>query len=158
MKQIPLSQIGSGGATAGQTPIWDPTTGRWKVGTPTETSLYDAKGDLLVGSGDNTRGRLGVGTDGQVPTADSTVPLGISYKNVVHAIGAGTGITVDSSNPLAPVITNSQALPAGGSQANVLTMLSGGVDIWMGNVVVLIPHGGAVPGGTPVGAIIVEKA
>lgn len=44
----------------------------------------------------------------------------------------------------------------GRSQANVLTVLSGGTLTWLGSLVVVIPNGGLVPGGTPIGALIVE--
>ena len=42
-------------------------------------SLIDAKGDLIVGTADNTPGRLGVGSNGQVLTADSTVTPGVKW-------------------------------------------------------------------------------
>jgi hypothetical protein len=47
--------------------------------TPT-ISTIDAKGDLLVGTADNTIGRLAVGTNGHILTADSTVsPTGLKW-------------------------------------------------------------------------------
>ena len=42
-------------------------------------SLIDAKGDLFVGSADNTVARLAVGTNGQVLTADSTATNGVKW-------------------------------------------------------------------------------
>ena len=42
-------------------------------------SLVDAKGDLLVGTADNTVARLAVGTDGQVLTADSASAGGVKW-------------------------------------------------------------------------------
>jgi hypothetical protein len=42
-------------------------------------SLVDAKGDLLVGTADNTVTRLGVGTDGYLLTADSSVTNGVKW-------------------------------------------------------------------------------
>lgn len=51
-------------------------------------SLLDAKGDLYVASADNTPGRLAVGTNDQVLTADSTQALGVKW-----AAGGGAGAT-----------------------------------------------------------------
>lgn len=42
-------------------------------------SLVDAKGDLLVGTADDTVARLAVGTDGQVLTADSAQAAGVKW-------------------------------------------------------------------------------
>lgn len=42
-------------------------------------SLIDAKGDLIVGTADNTAARKAVGTDGQVLTADSASTGGIKW-------------------------------------------------------------------------------
>jgi hypothetical protein len=42
-------------------------------------SLVDAKGDLLVGTADNTVARQGIGSDGQVLTADSTQTNGLKW-------------------------------------------------------------------------------
>ena len=53
--------------------------------TPT-ISTIDAKGDLLVGTADNTVSRLAVGTNNQVLTADSTTATGLKW-----ATAAGGG-------------------------------------------------------------------
>ena len=44
-----------------------------------EESLFDAKGDILVGSADNTPAKLGVGTDGYILTANSSATNGIEW-------------------------------------------------------------------------------
>jgi len=44
-----------------------------------EKSLIDAKGDLIVGTADNTPARLPVGNDGEIPTADSGEACGIKW-------------------------------------------------------------------------------
>ena len=45
-------------------------------------SIWQAKGDLLVGSASLTTGRLSVGTDGTVLMADSTQALGVKWDTI----------------------------------------------------------------------------
>lgn len=45
-------------------------------------SLIDAKGDLLVGTANDSLGRLAVGTDGSVLTADSAQTTGVKWASV----------------------------------------------------------------------------
>lgn len=55
-------------------------------------STVNAKGDLLIGTANDTVSRLGVGTDGQIPYADSTASEGITWDDptpqIAHAISA----------------------------------------------------------------------
>ncbi len=51
-------------------------------------SLVDAKGDLLVGTADNTIGRLGTGTNGYILTANSGTATGLEW---VENTAASTG-------------------------------------------------------------------
>jgi hypothetical protein len=44
-----------------------------------EESLFDAKGDILVGSADNTPAKLTVGTDGYILTANTSAANGIEW-------------------------------------------------------------------------------
>jgi hypothetical protein len=53
-------------------------------------TLVDAKGDLLVGTAADTVARLGVGTDGQVLTADSAAASGVKWA----AAAAGGALDV----------------------------------------------------------------
>lgn len=69
-----------------------------------QSALADAKGDLLVGTADNVVGRLGLGSNGQVLTADSTLAAGIKWA-APAAGGGGVGgsfsavkTAVDSTN------------------------------------------------------------
>lgn len=52
-----------------------------------DPTTYDAKGDLLVGTANDTYARLGVGTNNQVLTADSAQATGMKWA----AAGAGGG-------------------------------------------------------------------
>lgn len=64
------------------------------AGATATDAIWDAKGDLAVGTGANTASRLAVGTNGQVLTADSAEATGIKWTTV-----AGTGDAL-VANPL----------------------------------------------------------
>lgn len=51
-------------------------------------ALWDAKGDLAVGTGANTAARLAVGNNGQVPVADSSESTGIRWTDPATLSGA----------------------------------------------------------------------
>jgi hypothetical protein len=51
--------------------------------------LIDAKGDLIVGTADNTPARVAVGTDGQVLAADSGETAGVTW---IDAPSGGGGV------------------------------------------------------------------
>ena len=103
-------------------------------------STIDAKGDLLVGTADNTVGRLAVGTNGQVLTADSTQTTGLKWSpagkvlQVVSATKTDTFTTTSTafvditglSVSITPTATTSKVLVA----YTIRTAVSG--DIWFG--------------------------
>lgn len=67
-------------------------TGSGSGDVATDT-IWDAKGDLAVGTGANTAVRLPVGTNGQVLTADSAETSGVKWSTV-----SGTGDVVGPSS------------------------------------------------------------
>ena len=60
---------------------WTP----YSVANALTVTLVDAKGDLLVGTASDTIGRLAVGTNGYVLTADSTQSSGIKWSATAEA-------------------------------------------------------------------------
>lgn len=52
--------------------------------------IWDAKGDLAVGTGADTADNLAVGTDGYVLTADSAEPTGIKWAAATGGSGDDT--------------------------------------------------------------------
>jgi hypothetical protein len=98
----------TGGGTTGDVTLAIDSTVTTLTGTQTLTnktltspvlttpsiSNIDAKGDLLAGTADNTIGRLAVGTNGQVLTADSTTATGLKWA---AAAGGGKVLQVVSA-------------------------------------------------------------
>jgi hypothetical protein len=62
-------------------------------GSVATDAIYNAKGDLPVGTGADTAARLGVGTNGHVLTADSGETTGIKWAAAAGGLGAWTSYT-----------------------------------------------------------------
>ena len=68
-----------------------------------QNTIVDAKGDLIAASAADTPARLGVGTNGQVLTADSTAATGLAWTSISSgaytqlATGSLTGASVTIS-------------------------------------------------------------
>lgn len=111
---------------AGANPEWAAAPGGGGPVVATDP-IFDAKGDLAVGTGADTAARLAVGSNGQVLTADSAEATGVKWVTVagtgdvtaassfgtdnliVRSDGTGkgvqsTGITVDDSNNVTGVV------------------------------------------------------
>ena len=67
-----------------------------------DESLFDAKGDILVASADNTPAKLGVGTNGYILTANSAAANGVEWATAPVSLPSQTGnsgkyLTTDGS-------------------------------------------------------------
>jgi hypothetical protein len=90
--------------------------------TTPSISTIDAKGDLLAGTADNTIGRLAVGTNGQVLTADSAEATGMKWAS---AAGGG-GLTLLSTTTLSGTTVTVSSIS--GSYKNLILMVKNGVN------------------------------
>lgn len=130
-----IHQLAGSGATAGKVPVWNAVTQEWEPGDAPDAALtlYDAKGDLLIGTANDARARLAVGADGQVLTADSTQPTGVKWA--APTSGGGSLTVQDENGTVATGVTQIDFQGAG------VTAAAG-----TGEVVVTIPGGSG--GGT----------
>ena len=89
-------------------------------------SLIDAKGDLIVGSADNTAARLAVGTDTYVLTADSSATNGVKWAAAASGGDVATDAIWDAKGDLAVGTgANTASKLAVGANDYVLTAASG---------------------------------
>jgi hypothetical protein len=79
--------------------------------TTPSISNIDAKGDLLAGTADNTIGRLAVGTNGQVLTADSAETTGMKWATPASGVTfSGVDVKRASNNYSIPNATDTTML------------------------------------------------
>jgi len=123
-------------------------------GSVATDAIFDAKGDLVAGTGADAAARLAVGTDGQVLTADSTQSTGVKWSTVsgtgdviLAADNAFTGqntITRSSGVPLTITQTSSTAEALSISAVNndgnnsVFSVLSGSLFSVKGDRIVIL--------------------
>jgi len=74
---------------------WDGTVWKRTPGPYYTSTVVDAKGDLLVGTADNTIARLPVGTNDYLLTADSSATPGVAWKiNSATSTGKATALAI----------------------------------------------------------------
>jgi len=86
-------------------------------------AIVDAKGDLIVATAADTVARLGVGSNNQILTADSTTATGLKWAapaDQVPLTTKGDLFTFDTADARLPVGTNNQVLTADSSTATGL--------------------------------------
>jgi hypothetical protein len=88
-------------------------------------TLFDAKGDLLAGTGADTVGKLSVGTNGQYLQADSSTATGLTWSTVtgysaptIGSTAITSGATVTTLNGVTDIV-----LTTAGSIQDELTLL-----------------------------------
>jgi hypothetical protein len=88
--------------------VWDSNDNTWyPIGTGAHThgeissTLVDAKGDIITATADNTPARLGVGSNGQVLTADSSTGTGLKWTaggKVLQIVQGTTQVAASTTN------------------------------------------------------------
>jgi hypothetical protein len=100
-----------------------------------DESLFDAKGDLLVASADNTPAKLSVGTNGYLLTANSSATNGVEWAAAPVSLPSQTGnsgyyLTTDGTNAswgalVVPITTGTATVTANTATTVDTTALSG---------------------------------
>ncbi len=81
--------------------VWKETTLGAGVGDVATDAIWDAKGDLAVGTGANTASKLGAGSDGQILSALASEATGLVWLTVDNTAGGTDASTAPvSSNVL----------------------------------------------------------
>jgi len=93
-------------------------------------SIFTAKGDLLVATGSGAVDNLAVGTNGQVPVADSTAGTGIRWDNVAAPSSFTSYTPAWTSSGTAPSLGNGTAA---GAYITIGTLIAGYLQITIGS-------------------------
>jgi hypothetical protein len=133
---------------------WTP----YSVSNALTTTIADAKGDLLVGTANDTIGRLAVGTNGQYLVADSAETTGIKWASLSAVstldltINAQTGTTytlvsgdanklVTLTNVGAITLTLPPSIFTAGQQIHIARMGAGALALAQGSGVTIVSTG-----------------
>jgi hypothetical protein len=104
---VTSSDAGLAPASGGGTTNFLRADGTWAAppgggGAVATDTIWDAKGDLAVGTGADTASKLSVGTNGHVLTADSTTATGLKWAAAAAAAGGSdTQVQYNASGALA---------------------------------------------------------
>ena len=103
--------------------IWNGTA--WVQATIQPSSI-DAKGDLLAGTANDTVGRLAVGTNGQVLTANSAASTGLSWAlpKVLQVISTSPFINAINSTNVAADTGLSATITPSSTSSKILILVS----------------------------------
>jgi hypothetical protein len=97
----------------------------FEVATAIPDTIFDAKGDLLVGTSNDTPGKISVGTNGQYLQADSSTATGLTWSTVSGYSAPTLGTTVVTSGATITTISGltDVVLNGPGSVADELALL-----------------------------------
>lgn len=113
--------------TNGQALLYNATTKKWNAGTVSAgggipLTTVTTKGDVVAATGNAAVTRVGVGTNGQVLTADSTQAAGVSWQTPSGG-GTGTRMAITSgsitSGNVPAVNTGGSWLPVTGTSQSI---------------------------------------
>lgn len=130
---LPIGSVGQVlTVSSGTIPAWeDASAGSGDVATDT---IWDAKGDIAIGSASNAAAVLSVGTNDHVLTADSSAPLGVKWAAVSSGTAGGSMATDPlwaAAGDLAyATADNVGTVLAIGTVGHVLTVGAGTVPTW----------------------------
>jgi hypothetical protein len=105
-------------------------TGPIPVVTNTVATAFDAKGDLIAGTGADTFARLAVGTNGHTLVADSSTATGLKWAaaagggKVLQVVFASTGTETSSSSDTFADTTLSATITPSSATSKVLVFAS----------------------------------
>jgi hypothetical protein len=110
--------------------VW--TVNAFSVTGAIANTIVDAKGDILVGTGADTPGRLAVGTNGQVLKADSTTGTGLAWGTdsgkVIQTVYASYAVsTTTSSNAYSDTGLTATITPTSASNKIIVLVTQNGV-------------------------------
>jgi hypothetical protein len=117
------------GVTAGTGISGGGTSGTVTVTNSMATAI-DAKGDLIAGTGADAFSRLGVGTNGQVLTADSAEATGLKWAaaagggKVLQVVSATTGTSTTISSTTYTDTTLTATITPSAASSKVLVLIS----------------------------------